>query len=60
MADRSSRRSYGTGSLSDGYLGSLDLDEQRTIVKITVDNEGYLIADAAFHEAVGPSFWERG
>jgi quinol---cytochrome c reductase iron-sulfur subunit len=29
-------------------------------LKITVDNEGYLIADAAFHEAVGPSFWERG
>ena len=29
-------------------------------LKITVDNEGYLIADAAFHEAVGPSLWERG
>ncbi len=29
-------------------------------LKITVDDEGYLIADAAFHEAVGPSFWERG
>ena len=29
-------------------------------LKITVDNEGYLVADAAFHEAVGPSFWERG
>jgi ubiquinol-cytochrome c reductase iron-sulfur subunit len=29
-------------------------------LKITVDNEGYLIADAAVHEAVGPSFWERG
>jgi ubiquinol-cytochrome c reductase iron-sulfur subunit len=27
---------------------------------ITVDNEGYLVARSAFHEAVGPSFWERG
>jgi ubiquinol-cytochrome c reductase iron-sulfur subunit len=26
---------------------------------ITVDGEGYLIARAAFNEAVGPSFWER-
>lgn len=29
-------------------------------LKITVDNEGYLIADAPFREPVGPSFWERG
>ena len=28
-------------------------------LKITVDDEGYLIADAAFEEPVGPSFWER-
>jgi ubiquinol-cytochrome c reductase iron-sulfur subunit len=27
---------------------------------ITVDNDGYLIAKDGFHEAVGPSFWERG
>ena len=29
-------------------------------LKITVDAEGYLVADAPFREAVGPSFWERG
>ena len=29
-------------------------------LKITVDTEGYLVADSAFREAVGPSFWERG
>ncbi len=29
-------------------------------LKITVDNDGYLVADSAFREAVGPSFWERG
>jgi ubiquinol-cytochrome c reductase iron-sulfur subunit len=29
-------------------------------LKISVDNEGYLVADAPFREAVGPSFWERG
>ena len=27
---------------------------------ITVDSEGYLVAKEPFHEAVGPSFWERG
>lgn len=27
---------------------------------ITVDAEGYLVADSPFREAVGPSFWERG
>ncbi|WP_125612149.1 ubiquinol-cytochrome c reductase iron-sulfur subunit [Specibacter cremeus] len=27
---------------------------------ITVDNEGYLVAQSDFHEPVGPSFWERG
>jgi ubiquinol-cytochrome c reductase iron-sulfur subunit len=27
---------------------------------ITVDSEGYLVARSGFHEAVGPSFWERG
>ena len=27
---------------------------------ITVDDEGYLVAKEPFHEAVGPSFWERG
>lgn len=27
---------------------------------ITVDAEGYLVAKEPFHEAVGPSFWERG
>src|SRR5665811_712494 len=26
-------------------------------LKITVDAEGYLVADSAFREAVGPSFW---
>ncbi len=26
---------------------------------ITVDDEGYLIAQSGFHEPVGPSFWER-
>jgi len=29
-------------------------------LKITVDAEGYLLADSPFREAVGPSFWERG
>jgi ubiquinol-cytochrome c reductase iron-sulfur subunit len=29
-------------------------------LKITVDGEGYLVADSPFREAVGPSFWERG
>ncbi len=29
-------------------------------LKITVDDEGYLIAAQPFQEAVGPSFWERG
>ncbi len=29
-------------------------------LKITVDDEGYLIATQPFREAVGPSFWERG
>ncbi len=29
-------------------------------LKITVDSEGYLVADSPFREAVGPSFWERG
>jgi len=29
-------------------------------LKIAVDNQGYLVADSAFREAVGPSFWERG
>jgi len=27
---------------------------------IRVDAEGYLQAESGFHEAVGPSFWERG
>jgi ubiquinol-cytochrome c reductase iron-sulfur subunit len=27
---------------------------------ITVDAEGYLIAQSGFNEPVGPSFWERG
>jgi ubiquinol-cytochrome c reductase iron-sulfur subunit len=27
---------------------------------ITVNTEGYLVAKSGFHEAVGPSFWERG
>ncbi len=27
---------------------------------ITVDDEGYLIAQSDFHEPTGPSFWERG
>lgn len=27
---------------------------------ITVDSEGYLIAQSDFHEPVGPSYWERG
>ncbi len=26
---------------------------------ITVDDEGYLIAQSDFTEPVGPSFWER-
>lgn len=29
-------------------------------LKITVDADGYLMADSPFREAVGPSFWERG
>jgi ubiquinol-cytochrome c reductase iron-sulfur subunit len=29
-------------------------------LKITVDAQGYLVADAPFAEPVGPSFWERG
>jgi ubiquinol-cytochrome c reductase iron-sulfur subunit len=29
-------------------------------LKITVDAQGYLVADSPFREAVGPSFWERG
>jgi|JI6StandDraft_1071083.scaffolds.fasta_scaffold21574_2 ubiquinol-cytochrome c reductase iron-sulfur subunit len=29
-------------------------------LKITVDDEGYLVSAAPFAEAVGPSFWERG
>jgi ubiquinol-cytochrome c reductase iron-sulfur subunit len=29
-------------------------------LKITVDDEGYLVAESGFAEAVGPSFWERG
>jgi ubiquinol-cytochrome c reductase iron-sulfur subunit len=28
-------------------------------LKITVDAEGYLVADSPFREPVGPSFWER-
>ncbi|MCG2622209.1 Rieske 2Fe-2S domain-containing protein [Arthrobacter sp. I2-34] len=27
---------------------------------ITVDSEGYLVAQSDFHSPVGPSFWERG
>jgi len=27
---------------------------------ITLDSEGYLVAQSDFHEPVGPSFWERG
>lgn len=27
---------------------------------ITVDSEGYLVAQSGFQEPVGPSFWERG
>jgi ubiquinol-cytochrome c reductase iron-sulfur subunit len=26
---------------------------------ITVDSEGYLVAQSPFNEPVGPSFWER-
>jgi ubiquinol-cytochrome c reductase iron-sulfur subunit len=29
-------------------------------LKITVDDEGYLVSAAPFAEAIGPSFWERG
>jgi ubiquinol-cytochrome c reductase iron-sulfur subunit len=29
-------------------------------LKITVDAQGYLVADAPFQKPVGPSFWERG
>ena len=29
-------------------------------LKITVDDEGYLVSAQPFREAVGPSFWERG
>ncbi len=28
-------------------------------LKISVDNEGYLVADHGFDQPVGPSFWER-
>ena len=27
---------------------------------ITLDSEGYIVAQSDFHEPVGPSFWERG
>jgi ubiquinol-cytochrome c reductase iron-sulfur subunit len=27
---------------------------------ITVDAEGYLVAQSGFDQPVGPSFWERG
>jgi ubiquinol-cytochrome c reductase iron-sulfur subunit len=27
---------------------------------ITIDSEGYLVAQSDFQEPVGPSFWERG
>jgi ubiquinol-cytochrome c reductase iron-sulfur subunit len=27
---------------------------------IMVDSQGYLVAKSGFHQAVGPSFWERG
>jgi ubiquinol-cytochrome c reductase iron-sulfur subunit len=27
---------------------------------LTVDAEGYLVAQSGFHEPVGPSYWERG
>ena len=30
------------------------------MLPITVDSEGYLVAQSDFHEPVGPSFWERG
>lgn len=30
------------------------------MLPITVDAEGYLVAQSDFHEPVGPSFWERG
>ena len=29
-------------------------------LKITVDDEGYLVSTQPFAEAIGPSFWERG
>ncbi|MEI2775291.1 MAG: Rieske 2Fe-2S domain-containing protein [Tetrasphaera sp.] len=29
-------------------------------LKITIDKQGYLIAEQPFDQAVGPSFWERG
>jgi len=29
-------------------------------LKITVDDEGYLVSEQPFAEAVGPSYWERG
>ncbi len=29
-------------------------------LKITVDDEGYLVSEQPFVEAVGPSYWERG
>jgi ubiquinol-cytochrome c reductase iron-sulfur subunit len=29
-------------------------------LKITVDDEGYLVSSQPFAEAIGPSFWERG
>ena len=27
---------------------------------ITVDDEGFLVAQSDFHEPVGPVYWERG
>ena len=27
---------------------------------ITVDSNGYLVAQSDFHEPVGPAYWERG
>ncbi|GAA4970362.1 ubiquinol-cytochrome c reductase iron-sulfur subunit [Kineococcus glutinatus] len=53
------------------HQSTFDLDQDCKVVfgpakrplpqlPITVDAEGYLVARSDFHEAVGPSFWERG
>ena len=52
------------------WLGTFDVADGAKVVfgpakrplpqlPITVDDEGYLVAQSDFHEPIGPSFWER-